>query len=178
MNDHDSLLDEEEDDAPALPSGALPAAGPWQRLLRRRVLARLNTLQHGRLVVRDPLGKVAFGPSDQREVRAEVRDISAWGDMATGGTIGAAEAYMAGKWTTPDLPALVRLFVATRAMMQNFERGLASLAAPLAALSHRLRRNTRTQARRNIGAHYDLGNEFYQLFLDRTMSYSAVIYPT
>ena len=177
MKDRDSLLNDETDSADALPLGALPPAGVFQRWLRRQMLARLAALEHGRLAVRDPLGSASFGPAEAAEVRVQIKDLSAWRDMATGGTIGAAEAYMAGKWTTADLTGLVRLFVANRAMMQGFERGLASLAAPLLGLSHRLRRNTRTQARRNIGAHYDLGNEFYQLFLDRTMSYSAVIYP-
>ena len=177
LNERDSPIDAEADGAAALPLRAAPRANPWQRFLRRQVHARLAALEQGRLVVRDPLGAAAFGPADAEEIRVRIRDASAWADMATGGTIGAAEAYMAGKWAASDLTRLVRLFVANRAMMQGFERGLASLAAPLLALSHRLRRNTRTQARRNIGAHYDLGNEFYRLFLDRTMSYSAAIYP-
>jgi cyclopropane-fatty-acyl-phospholipid synthase len=84
---------------------------------------------------------------------------------------------MQGKWTVNDLTALVRIFVANRSVLDGIESGLAQLAAPLLRLSHWLRRNTRSQSRRNISAHYDLGNDFYRLFLDSTMSYSSGIYP-
>jgi len=174
VDQRDRLLEHETD---ALPLGSLPAASPWTRFLRRKVLARLGAIGSGRLELRDALGQHSFG-RDGPVARIEVEDLSAWSDMALGGTIGAAEAYMVGKWSTPDLTSLVRLFVANRAMMQDFEGGLASMAAPLAKLGHLFRRNTRGQARRNIGAHYDLSNEFYALFLDRTMSYSSLIYPT
>jgi cyclopropane-fatty-acyl-phospholipid synthase len=106
-----------------------------------------------------------------------VRDLSAYRDVAIGGTIGAAEAYMHGKWTAPDLTALVRVFVANRDVLDAMDRGLARLGAPLLRLAHWRHRNTPGQSRRNIHAHYDLGNDLYRLFLDPTMMYSAAIYP-
>jgi len=90
------------------------------------------------------------------------------------GDIGFAESYIAAEWHTPDLPALLRLL----------ERNRGQLRAPLACnparwgirLRHRLRCNNRSGSRRNIRAHYDLGNDFYSLWLDSTMSYSAALF--
>ncbi len=172
MSNHDATLDDSDDRH----AGCAPA-GAVTRALRTRVLAQLRRLRHGRLVVCDPLGEVVLGSDTGPEARVHVRDPFAWVQIATGGTLGAAEAYMDGRWTTPDLTALVRLFVANRAMMEDVDGGLARLAAPLLRLAHWWRRNTPAQARRNISAHYDLGNDFYRLFLDPTMSYSAAIYP-
>ncbi len=173
MSNRDTTLDDSDD----RPAGSAPAAGALTRVLRTRVLAHMRHLRHGSLLVRDPLGEVVLGSSTGPAAQVHVRDPFAWVQIATGGTLGAAEAYMDGRWTTPDLTALVRLFVANRAMMDDVDSGLARLAAPLLRLAHWWRRNTPAQARRNISAHYDLGNDFYRLFLDPTMSYSAAIYP-
>lgn len=173
MNERESTLA----DAGGEEQPAAASAAPWSRLLRRQVLSSLQLLQHGLLTLRDTLGVHRFGKAAANEIVVRVHDLSAYADIAFGGTIGAAEAYMQGKWTASDLPALARLFVANRAMMERMEGGLARLAKPLQRLAHWRHRNTRSQARRNIGAHYDLGNDFYRLFLDRTMSYSAGIFP-
>lgn len=74
--------------------------------------------------------------------------------------------------------ALVRILVRNRAALEGLERGLVRLAKPVRALAHALRRNTRGGSRRNISAHYDLGNEFFRLFLDDTLAYSCAIFET
>lgn len=158
-----------------------PAAGirnPLLRLCRRQLFARLAGLRQGSLEIRDPLGHSRFGDASQPPVQLRVDDPATYAAIVFRGTIGAAEAYMQGKWSTPDLTGLVRLMVANRESMEAIESGLAHLLQPLDRLGHWWRRNTRGQARRNIGAHYDLGNEFYALFLDPTMSYSAGIFAT
>lgn len=174
MSDQESAVS--DDDAGEL-FAAASKAGPLTRVLRSQVLSRIGRLQCGRLTIKDPLRTRNFGEPGGAEAVVRIQDLSAYADIATGGTIGAAEAYMQGKWTANDLTALVRIFVANRNVMDGIEGGLACLAAPLLRFSHWLRRNTRTQSRRNISAHYDLGNEFYRLFLDATMSYSSGIYP-
>ncbi len=178
MTDHDSTVDD-DDDALCADSRS---AGALTRLFRRRIHGRLSAIRHGRLTMRDALGTATHGRHDAMGAATaalvHVHDLSAYLDIATGGTIGAAEAYMQGKWSTGDLTSLVRIFIANRAAMDGIESGLASLAAPLLRMSHWMRRNSRDQSRRNISAHYDLGNDFYRLFLDPTMSYSAGIYPT
>jgi cyclopropane-fatty-acyl-phospholipid synthase len=171
MSERDVTL---ADDGACLPHAA---PGALLRRVRRRVHARLAALQNGRLDVRDPLGEASFGGAGALQAAIHVRDLSAYLDVAMRGTVGAAEAYMRGKWSASDLTTLVRVLVANRPVLDGLERGLAALAAPVLRLTHWRRRNTRSQSRRNIGAHYDLGNDFYRLFLDPTMSYSAAIYP-
>mgnify|MGYP002737849698 FL=1 len=83
---------------------------------------------------------------------------------------------MAGHWDSADLTGLVRLLLQNRAVLDGMEGGLARLSAPLRALLHRARRNTRSGSRRNIAAHYDLGNDFYLLWLDDTMMYSCAVF--
>jgi cyclopropane-fatty-acyl-phospholipid synthase len=152
--------------------------GALARGLRRRVLARLAGIRQGRLALEDPLGRADFGDAGAgTSAVVRVHDLSAYADIATGGSIGAAEAYMQGKWSASDLVALMRVLVANRRVLDGLEGGLAAVAAPLLRLAHGLRRNTRAQARRNIAVHYDLGNDFYRLFLDPTMSYSSCVFP-
>ncbi len=94
------------------------------------------------------------------------------------GSVGAGESYMDGEWDCDDLPALLRIMLRNRSALEGLE-GLASLPATLAGtLRHRLRRNSSRGSRRNIRAHYDLGNEFFRVFLDRNMSYSCAVYDT
>ena len=155
---------------------AVGAISPAQRLWRSLFLGRVRTIRHGRLAVTDPSGTFSTGTGAPEAV-LRVRDLSAYRDVALGGAIGAAEAYMQGKWTASDLTALIRVFVANRDALDAMEQGLARIGAPLLRLAHWRHRNTRSQTRRNIHAHYDLGNDLYRLFLDPTMMYSAAIYP-
>jgi cyclopropane-fatty-acyl-phospholipid synthase len=181
MNDLDDALDDALDD-PVV--GTSRPAGPAVRLARRGVHDLLQAMGRGRLQVQDPLGSRSFGTPDARpaqdrapDVKVRINDLSAYLDIATGGTIGAAEAYMAGKWTVSDLPGVVRLLVINRDVMDRLESGMARLGGLVLKLAHWYHRNTRAGSRRNIHAHYDLGNEMFQLFLDPTMMYSSAVFP-
>lgn len=91
--------------------------------------------------------------------------------LATGGAIGAAEAYMAGYWRCGDMTGLLQTILRRRDMLAEVERG--AIRKPLYKLAHFLNRDSRRGSKRNIAAHYDLGNDFFALFLDPTMTYSA-----
>jgi cyclopropane-fatty-acyl-phospholipid synthase len=91
------------------------------------------------------------------------------------GELGAGEAYMDGLWRSDDLPALLRLFIRNLASM-NFDGPLARVGQLGALVRHRLSRNSRRGSEANIHAHYDLGNDFYRLFLDESMTYSCAIF--
>ena len=93
--------------------------------------------------------------------------------LAFGGTVGAGEAYIRGLWRCDDLIALVRIFVAQPRTHERHGSGWAFVSRPLLKLFHWLNRNTRNGSARNIAAHYDLGNELFELFLDETMTYSC-----
>ncbi|HYL57678.1 MAG TPA: cyclopropane-fatty-acyl-phospholipid synthase family protein [Candidatus Acidoferrales bacterium] len=146
---------------------------------RRAVLARLAGIEHGRIVVEDGGERIAFGQDpEDAELRATIRvhDRRFYSDLALGGSTGAGEAYMAGSWSTDDLTALVQIMIRNRAVMEGIDSGLARLANPARKLLHYLNRNTRSGSQRNIAAHYDLGNEFFELILDKSLMYSCAIF--
>jgi cyclopropane-fatty-acyl-phospholipid synthase len=105
-----------------------------------------------------------------------VHDPRFYRALACGGSIGAGEAYMNGWWSCDDLTALVRICVLNRELLDGMEKGGARLTAPLQKLFHYLRRNTKAGSRSNIAAHYDLGNDFFSLFLDETLMYSCAFF--
>ncbi len=106
----------------------------------------------------------------------QVRDERFYTLVLTGGTNGAAEAYMAGYWQTSNLVNLIRLMLANRAQMESLDGPLSSLASGANRVWHALNRNTEAGSRRNIAAHYDLGNDFFSQFLDSRLMYSSGIY--
>ena len=150
------------------------------RLARRLVLAQLRQLGSGELVIREPgQQEHILGDGDQRwpVARLDVHDHSVWRDLLTGGGVGAAEAFVAGDWSTPDLTALLRFFTRNVDRMNAFEDRFSWLSKPALKGLHWLNRNTREGSRKNISAHYDLGNDLFRLFLDPTMMYSSAVYP-
>ena len=150
---------------------------PFSSLAERLVRTRLHGLSTGRLILHGRRGRDSFGPGGQPSAEVHVHDDEAlYTGLALGGHVGAAEAYMAGAWDTHDLTAVVRLFLANREVLDGLETGLARLAQPLRALGHAWNRNSRSGSRRNIRAHYDLGNEFFSHFLDDTLTYSAGLF--
>jgi len=143
---------------------------------RALVHRHLGRLHKGRLVLREPGGTQAFGPGGDLSVELTVRDPAFYAELAFGGSVGAGESYMLGHWAADDLTALVRLLLRNREALDGMETGFARLSAPMRALAHWLHRNTRAGSRRNISAHYDLGNELYELFLDESMMYSCALF--
>lgn len=150
-----------------------------ERVARSLVLRRLSGFEDGELTIIDSDDRHIFGHrADPRSLRAsvQVHDLRFYSEIALGGAVGAGEAYMQGYWTCDNLTALVRLLVRNRHVLDEMERGTAWLTKPLVKLLHRINRNTRGGSRKNISAHYDLGNEFFGLWLDETMMYSAAIF--
>ncbi|MBX9914657.1 MAG: cyclopropane-fatty-acyl-phospholipid synthase family protein [Pseudomonadaceae bacterium] len=152
----------------------LTTHGIGASLLKRAVLRQLQQLRHGRLLIRDGDELLHFG-QEGAALHAElsVHDSGFWTLVAGNGSIGAGEAYIHGYWSSPDLTAVVRLFVSNIEVLDAMERGLAQLGRPLISALHWLNRNTRKGSRKNIEAHYDLGNALFEQFLDPTMMYSA-----
>ena len=150
-----------------------------ERLARKLVLRRLAHLSCGRLRIYDGYGFQGFVGSEGRsDLSATIRvtDGRFYTSLALGGAVGAAEAYMLGYWHCDDLTGLIRLLVVNRNVLENLGSGPARLANPLRKALHWINRNTKSGARRNISAHYDLGNEFFGLWLDDSMMYSAAVF--
>ena len=155
------------------------AATPLQRLGRRLFLSRLQQLQRGELTVIEGGNRHVFGRRSadcDLHPTLEVLHPQTFADAAFGGTVGGGESFIRGHWRTDDLTTLVRLFVANREVMESLEGGAALLAAPVRRALHWVNRNSRDGSRRNIAAHYDLGNELFALMLDETMAYSCGIF--
>ncbi len=153
-------------------------SGWLQNLARNLVLKRLQGLQHGHLLIIEGNSRHGFGSAtaDDIQVTIHVEDPRFYGDIAFGGSVGAGEAWMLGYWTCDNLTALIRLMVLNRNVMDSLEGGMAWLARPVLKLLHMMNRNTQDGSRRNIAAHYDLGNDMFRLFLDPTMMYSSAIF--
>jgi len=152
--------------------------GWLQNLARDLVTSRLRKLSNGRLRVIEDQSIKEFGNNNSLSVTIHVHDPRFYGEMAFGGSIGAGEAYMLGYWSSDNLTNLIRLMVLNQDVMDDLEGGMAWLAKPLLKSLHWMNRNTQDGSRRNIAAHYDLGNDMFQLFLDPTMMYSSAIFDT
>ena len=150
----------------ALPQGA-PAAA-------RTALKLLERLQQGSLTVQLPDGTLRhFGQAHQAPSAAiTLRRWDVCAAALKSGDIGFAESYIAGDWTTPNLTELLKLFIANRQHVDEVIYGHWA-GRLLYRLKHLLNRNTRRNSKKNIHAHYDLGNAFYQLWLDDSMNYSS-----
>ena len=146
------------------------------RLGRKIILARLAGLEHGRLTLTDGMERHEFGSADELQAAVNVSDARFYGAVAFGGAIGAAEAYMQGYWTCSDLTRVVQLLLKNRDVLDGMDSGLARFVAPVRKLMHFINRNTKAGSRRNIAAHYDLGNDFFRLWLDPTMMYSSAVF--
>lgn len=145
------------------------------------MLGRLRELAAGEITLLEGGSREKFGQASATfpfTAEISVNSPAFYSDIAFGGSVGAGEAYIQGHWACSDLVALVRILLRNRGVLEDMESGLALAARPLQKLFHRLNRNTRRGSRRNIAAHYDLGNDFYSLWLDEGMMYSSAWYPS
>ncbi len=170
-------MNQNEQTCTSCPQTASPATGIINKLARHLVVKNLTTIEQGHLTLIDGDERREFGRRGA-ELTATVRVLHPdfYRRVAFGGTIAAGESYMDGLWSCGELTSLVRIMVLNQAAQQRLEGGMARLAVPLQRILHRLNDNSRSGSRRNIAAHYDLGNDFYQLFLDPTMAYSCGIF--
>ncbi len=166
------------------------APSTTQRWARALVHGHLSKMQRGSLVLHEPDGQshtfgIVADPRANEEstqldgqfepVHAviELQDPAAYTAIAFNGVVGAAEGYMDGHWSTPDLLAVVRFFVSNISALKQMDQQRSIGNRIALNLLNRVTRNSLTGSRRNISAHYDLGNDFFELFLDPSMMYSA-----
>lgn len=150
-----------------------------EKFARQAVFGMLGKLQVGSLTLHEGPLRHHFGSEEKgREPQAEVHihNPATYGQLLAGGSIGAGEAYIKGLWSSPAPVEVMRLFSANLVVLDSFEARQSMLVKVALKLAHRLNRNTRKGSQGNIAAHYDLGNDFFRLFLDPTMMYSSAIF--
>ncbi|KPD22546.1 SAM-dependent methyltransferase [Idiomarina abyssalis] len=152
--------------------------GVWDKLFRTIAFKLLAHLEYGQLTIKEKGTFIdTFGHAD-KELSAEidVKDSSFYRRLVTGGSIGAAELYIDKHWDTPDLTAVIRVFARNLPALDKLETRLAWLTFPFNKYQHWSNRNHKGPAKKNISAHYDLGNELYTRFLDEAMQYSSALF--
>jgi cyclopropane-fatty-acyl-phospholipid synthase len=165
-------------DASYSPSNWRKPMGLMDRAARRVVARRLDGLHRGTVTLTEPSGANEFGESADLSATIRVNRSRFFRDTVLGGTMSVGESYLRGDWDCDDLTSLFRIFVRNSHATSRLDSGLARLAGWSHRFFHWLRANTRAGSRRNIEAHYDLGNEFFGLWLDETLAYSSGIFPT
>jgi len=151
-----------------------------EALARTTILALLERrTRHGELELHEPDGTVhrfgAVDPQSPLRARLDVHDAAIWRGLLRG-SLGLGETYAAGAWSSPDLVSLIRLAARNATQFDTLRRRARPVLTPLRGLTSWARRNTPGRSRRQIAAHYDLGNDLYRLFLDETMMYSAAVF--
>lgn len=147
-----------------------------QNFARKQVLARLTRLQIGQLTIIENGQQTVFGDDKSIQATVTVNDAHFYGEIAFGGSIGAGEAYMLGYWQADNLTNVIRIMAANQGVMDALEGGYQWASKPFLKMLHWLNRNTTQGSRKNIAAHYDLGNDFFKLWLDPSMMYSSAIF--
>ncbi|MDQ7826536.1 MAG: cyclopropane-fatty-acyl-phospholipid synthase family protein [Candidatus Eremiobacteraeota bacterium] len=150
-----------------------------QRLARKGFFHMLGRLARGALTIHDSSGSHAFGSaSPDGYVRAEIHVQSEdfYSSVLFGGDIGAAESYIRGEWDSPGLTDVIRVIALNPEILDAVTGGCSLICLWISRILHLLRKNTPSGSRRNIHEHYDLGNDFFSLFLDPTMTYSCALF--
>ncbi|GAA0206385.1 cyclopropane-fatty-acyl-phospholipid synthase family protein [Kangiella japonica] len=147
------------------------------RIIRNQVKDTLSGITHGGIIISDPIETFVCG--DQQtdlSVVLTIRDLDFYRLIALEGSNGAAQAYIDGKWEVDDLTGLVRILVRNIELLDAMEGGLAWLKNSILKIWHHFNKNSVGGSKSNISAHYDLGNDFFNLFLDQHMMYSSAIF--
>lgn len=160
----------------------LPSVKSWRstELTKRLVLKLFSSLRHGELVVHDNGETYCFGSGDLSiapRAAVTIHEPRAFSRILMGGTMGAAEAYIDGDWSTDQLTNVTRVFSSNMPILESMKNKQNWLIKSVLRLAHAARKNSLTGSRENIAAHYDLGNDFFSLFLDPTLMYSSAVFP-
>jgi cyclopropane-fatty-acyl-phospholipid synthase len=144
---------------------------------RQKVLNSFKQIKCGQLNVIEGKTSEKFGFPDEKICTIHVINPEFYRYLLMHGSIGAAESFMKGHWETDNLTLLLRLFLRNQALVKEYEKGFASLTGLVRWFFHQLQRNNIRGSKKNIGQHYDLSNEFFELFLDKNMMYSSALFP-
>ena len=154
------------------------------RLCRNGLFNTLEKLHTGSLTIVEGDQRFMFGQPEAsgdysaHHAEIEIHDFEAYRNIALYGSVGAGEAYMTADWSSPDLPMVIRVLALNKDVVDQIDGGWATVGKVALQFFHQLNKNTEKGSKRNIAAHYDLGNDMFELFLDPTMMYSSGIFPS
>ena len=146
------------------------------RLARALVFNQLRKIKIGHIAIMEGSKKFTFGKKDKLNITLTVHDPRFYGALAFGGSIGVSEAFMQKFWTVSDLTKLIRIMAINQNTMDRLEGLFNLFLKPLLKYLHYLNQNSVKGSQVNISKHYDLGNDFFSLFLDSTMMYSSAVF--
>ena len=145
--------------------------------LSKKIIHRhLTKLSHGQLILIEPNKKYIFGKKDQITAEIKIKNIAFYSELLFGGSIGSAESYIQGTWTSKNLTDVIRLMSVNSNVMDDMEGIFKFILRPFFRLIHWLNKNTLYGSKKNIARHYDLSNAFFAYFLDPLMMYSSAVY--
>ena len=148
-------------------------------MARKVLLDYLGKMTQASLTINDELGQVVLGdPLASLQAVVEINNTEAYRKILFGGGIGASEAYVAGWWTSPNLTKVIQVLGREEGVLDRVENSFSKLVQFFDLINHKRNKNTKEGSKKNILAHYDLGNEMYKTFLDKEMLYSSAIYPS
>ncbi|KZN48081.1 SAM-dependent methyltransferase [Pseudoalteromonas luteoviolacea] len=146
---------------------------------KKLVLTALDQITWGHIKLIDSSQEYSFGvQSCDQSVTINVLSQQMYSKFALGGSVGAGESYILGFWECSDLTKLIEIFVVNQDVLDKFEKKFALLSGLMNKVTHFKNRNTKAGSKKNIVAHYDLGNDLYGAFLSDEMLYSSAVYPT
>ena len=149
----------------------------FSSIFKSGLLKKFQNLDEGYIALKDGNDILSFGNSkDELKVDVQVNSQEFYVLLGSGGVLGVAEAYTLGYWETSDLVKLLQIIIKNKSILNSLDSGIAKFFKPINRLIHSSRQNTLSGSKDNIFAHYDLSNDFYSLWLDRTMTYSCGIF--
>ncbi|TQF67414.1 SAM-dependent methyltransferase [Pseudoalteromonas luteoviolacea] len=149
------------------------------KVCKKIVLAALNQITWGHIRLIDGTQGFDFGEQNgEHSVTINVLSQQMYSKFALGGSVGAGESYILGFWECSDLTKLIEIFVVNQDVLDQFEKKFALISGFANKLTHFRNRNTKAGSKKNIVAHYDLGNDLYSGFLSEEMLYSSAVYPS
>lgn len=151
----------------------------WEKICRSMFIGALRHLPQGNLVIKEHGQLLASLGDESSDLKGEVHilNTAAYPKLLLGGSIASGETFTDKLWDSPDLTQVIRIFARNLSTLDAWEKRFKWLTLPMAKVKHIANNNSPTQAKKNIGAHYDLGNRLYTKFLDESMMYSAAVYP-
>ena len=147
------------------------------KIFKKLILSQFKKINYGCIILKENNSKVIFG-DEESKLKTEVKIYSDefYILAGSGGDLGIAEAYAAGYWDADDMVKLIQIVIKNQEVRKSLEGGFTKLISPINRYIHRSRRNTVSGSKENIVAHYDLSNEFFQTWLDKSMTYSCAIF--